>query len=395
MTNSGTIIKGALLVAGTSIGGGMLALPVLTSASGFLPSVMIYILCWVFMMCTGLLFLEVCLWMNGESNIVSMAEKTLGVSGKIFAWGIYLFLFYCLSLAYIVGCGNMVASLFNGRLTDWQGMLLFVALFAPFVYAGARIVGKINFVLMIALIGSFLTFVVIGLPYVTPSLHAHQNWFLAFNAMPIAFTSFAYQGIIPTLVTYMHFNPKQIRFAIIIGTLIPFIAYVLWEWLILGIIPFHGPGGLQEALQLGHNAVTPLKEAIQKPWVYMIGQSFAFFALVTSFLGVTLGLVDFLADGLKIKKEAKNKFFLCLAVFIPPLILGFVYPHVFLSALDFAGGVGCALLLGLLPVVMVWVGRYRLNLISEYQLSGGKMTLILLGLFVLFELCFELSKVIG
>jgi tyrosine-specific transport protein len=48
----GHLVGGTLLVAGTSIGVGMLALPVATAAGGFLPSLMIYFLCWFFMLCT-------------------------------------------------------------------------------------------------------------------------------------------------------------------------------------------------------------------------------------------------------------------------------------------------------------------------------------------------------
>ena len=102
MTKSGSLIGGTLLVAGTCIGGGVLALPVLTSMGGFLPSLTLYLLCWAFMACTGMLYLEVIHWMDGESNIVSMAEKTLGKLGKAFTWAIYLFFFYSLSVAYVV-----------------------------------------------------------------------------------------------------------------------------------------------------------------------------------------------------------------------------------------------------------------------------------------------------
>ncbi|HKZ00308.1 MAG TPA: aromatic amino acid transport family protein, partial [Rhabdochlamydiaceae bacterium] len=54
----GHLLGGILLVAGTSIGVGMLALPVATAAGGFVPSLLIYLICWIFMMCTGLLILE-------------------------------------------------------------------------------------------------------------------------------------------------------------------------------------------------------------------------------------------------------------------------------------------------------------------------------------------------
>ncbi|MES2272690.1 MAG: aromatic amino acid transport family protein, partial [Chlamydiota bacterium] len=54
------VFGGTLLVAGTSIGAGMLALPVVTASGGFLPALFVYFLCWLFMTCTGLLLLEIC-----------------------------------------------------------------------------------------------------------------------------------------------------------------------------------------------------------------------------------------------------------------------------------------------------------------------------------------------
>jgi tyrosine-specific transport protein len=395
MNSKGGVLGGALLVAGTSIGGGMLALPVLTSATGFLPSLLIYFLCWLFMAGTGLLFLEIVLWMKQESNIVSMAERTLGKGGKYFAWVMYLFLFYCLTLAYIVGCGDLVNQLFQGAVSNWIGSILFVIFFAPFIIAGARVIGPLNIVLMLGLALFYFMFVYLGYPHVKLKYLSHQNWSLSFMAFPIAFISFAYQGIIPTLAKYMDFDAKKIRKAIIYGSFIPFITYVIWEGLILGIIPTYGPGGLVEALQNGQNAVFPLKNFIDSAKVYKIGQFFAFFALLTSFLGVTLGLMDFLADGLKIKKTFLGKVSLCLLIFIPPLFFANIYPHLFLSALDYAGGIGSALLLGLLPILMVWSGRYKLGLQSPYSLGGGKPLLILMLVFVLFEMCCQIYITLG
>lgn len=390
MNKSGTTFGGSLLIAGTSIGGGMLALPVLTSLGGFIPSIVIYFCCWLFMACTGLLFLETSLWMKKESNIVSMANFTLGKPGKIFAWILYLFLFYCLTLAYIVGCSNLTVDLLGGDLPAWIGSLIFLVVFVPFVYAGAQIVGKLNIFLMLGLAVSFCIFVAIGYHYVKPELLNYRNWKLSLLGLPIAFTSFAYQGIIPTLVNYLHHDVKKIRTSILIGSFIPLVTYIIWQWLILGIVPTQGPHGLAEALEKGENAVYPLKFFINSQAVYIVGQYFAFFALVTSFFGVTLGLVDFLADGLQVKKTSLSKLYLCALVFIPPFIVSLYFPHIFLIALDYAGGFGCALLLGLLPVLMVWSGRYHLGLKSEFALPGGKASLVLLLLFVLFELTCEI-----
>jgi len=390
MNKNGSIFGGALLIAGTSIGGGMLALPVLTSLGGFIPSLVIYVCCWFFMACTGLLFLEISLWMHKEANIVSMADRTLGLSGKVVAWVVYLFLFYCLTLAYIVGSGNMVVNVFSNTIPTWAGSIIFVVIFAPFVFAGARFVGKINVILMFGLAVSFLIFVWVGYAYVNPINLKHKNWAMSLLALPVSFTSFAYQGIIPTLIHYMGNDAKKTRIAIIVGSFIPLVIYVIWQWLIMGIVPTYGPGGLAETLEKGQYAVEPLHQFIQSPIIYVIGQYFAFFALLTSFFGVTLGLLDFLADGFGIKKSHANKFTLSLLVFIPPLVIACLYPHIFLKTLDFAGGFGCAILLGLLPILMVWSGRYRLGLKSEYALPGGKLILLILSAFVFFELACEL-----
>lgn len=393
--NSGSTFRGILLVSGTSIGGGMLALPVLTSLGGFLPSLAVYFFCWLFMACTGLLFLEISLWMHKDANIVSMSERTLGSCGKTFAWILYLFLFYSLSIAYIVGCGDLVSQLFKNQISDWIAPFLFVLCFAPIVFIGTRFVSKINVVFMIGLAVSFFTFLILGSGFVKKELLLDHNWSKSLLALPIAFTSFAYQGIIPTLVSDMNYDVKRTRKAILIGSFIPLITYTVWQWLIQGIVPTEGPGGLAEALANGNNAVQPLKNFINTPLVYIVGQYFAFFALVTSFFGVTLGLMDFLADGLKIKKTVSGKFLLCLIIFIPPLLISYTYPHIFLTALDYAGGYGCALLLGLLPVLMVWSARYRLGMKSPYTFPGGKAALLFLAAFVIFEIVLELRKTIG
>jgi len=339
---------------------------------------------------TGILFLEVCFWMEKDANIISMAQRTLGKFGKGFAWALYLFLFYCLTLAYIVGCGDLFSQLFNDKIPAWSGALLFVLLFAPLTLAGGRIISWVNALLVLGLAVSYFTFVYLGYADINPSRLIPQNWAISAFSLPIAFTAFAYQGIIPTLFGYMQRDVPRIRSAIWIGSAIPFVAYIIWQALIMGIVPAEGPGGLAETMREGQNAVYPLKTFLNNSSVYFVGQFFAFFALVTSFLGVTIGLQDFLADGLQIKKNIQGKILLCLLIFVPPLIFNFTHPGIFLLALDYAGGFGCALLLGLLPIMMVWSGRYRLGLTSPLALPGGKLLLGALALFVAFEVSCQL-----
>ena len=382
----GHLLGGILLVAGTSIGAGMLALPVVTGEGGFLPSLGIYAICWAFMSCTGLLLLEVCLRLPPDANLVSMAGTYLGRPGKLFAWVLYLFLFYCLSIAYVSGGGGLLLGWTGLSLPSWVGGALFVLIFAPFVYFGARAVDKINWLLMTGLIVSYLIFVIMGASHVSASNLKTSNWALSIQALPVIFTAFSYQGVIPTLSTYMKRDARRLRIAIIAGTTLAFLIYIIWEFLILGIVPLEG---LAEANRRGITAVEPLKAHIGSGLVYIIAQCFAFFAITTSYLGITLGLMDFLADGLRMPKLGLRRLFLAALTFGPPLMIALTYPTIFLKALGYAGGIGCALLLGLLPLLLAWISRLR-HPEEPMLLGGGRKLLLLLFLFVILELAMEI-----
>jgi len=85
------LLGAILLVSGTTIGAGMLALPVITGLAGFIPAILIMTAIWLFMMLTAFYLLEVNLRIKDESNLISMMHKTLGRPGEIISWIVYLF----------------------------------------------------------------------------------------------------------------------------------------------------------------------------------------------------------------------------------------------------------------------------------------------------------------
>lgn len=388
----GHVFGGTLLIAGTMVGVGMLALPVATGEGGFLPAAVIYILCWLFMLCTGLLLLEVCTWMPKDSNLITMSERLLGPIGKNICWAVYLFLFLTVMIAHVVGGGQILSEITGGSLPTWLTMVIYVAIFSPVVYLGTKWVDRLNITLMLGVATSYFLFIAVSYSHVDVHLLARSNWSKAWLALPVLFTAFTFQVIIPTLMTYMDRNVKKVRLAIILGTSIPLVVYLIWEFLILGIVPAGGPNGLVEAARKGWNAVMPLKELIKSPILFAIGKSFAFFTMTTSYIALALAYLDFLSDGLKVKKKGMKKVFLCLAVFVPPTIVAMTYPHIFITALSFAGGFSCAILFGLFPPVMVWVGRYIKKLDQRRLVPAGRPFLALLILFVLIELGIEISQ---
>lgn len=364
----------------------MLALPIVSAQGGFLPAMFIFFLCYLFMMATGLLLLEISLKMPKDSNIISMATHYFGNPGKAFAWLLYLFLFYLLSTAYISGGGELIYEATSFYISPTIGSLLFCLVLASFVVFGARAVERLNIFFMLGLVITYILLISIGMPYVELEKLSYHDFPKAFIALPIIFTSFSYQGIIPSLTYYMQKDAKKLRLTIILGTTLTFLIYILFESLVLGVAPLHGPTGLLEA----KTAVYSLRSVTNNPFIYPIGQCFAFFAIITSFLGVSLGLFDFFSDGLKIKKEGAKRGLIACFTFIPPLFIALSKPGLFLLALKYAGAIGCAFLLGLLPTLMAYSHRYIKNEKPLFpQLFGGKKMLYLLFLFIIFELIIQ------
>lgn len=390
----GHLVGGTLLVAGTSIGVGMLALPVATASGGLIPSLFVYLLCWLFMLGTGLLILEACIWMPKGANLITLSSRLLGKWGKVSCWILYLFLFSCLMIAHIAGGGGVVSDLTGGTLPTWFGTILYVLFFSPVVFLGALWVDRLNLGLMVGIAITYVFFVFSSISYVNPTLLARMDWGKMWWSLPVVFTAFGYQSLVPTLFNYMNRNVSKVRLALIIGTTIPLLIYVLWEFLILGIVPLEGTGGLLQSLQKGESAINPLGKYIKNPTLLTIGRAFAFFAMTTSFLGISIAFLDFILDGLKLPRRGRSKLTVATLIFFIPLLITLINPHLFISALSIAGGIGIALLLGAMPILMVWAGRYyEGHSLMHQQLPGGKITLSVMLTFVIFQLIFAVQSI--
>jgi tyrosine-specific transport protein len=365
----GPFLGGILLVAGTTIGVGMLGLPVMTGFMGFFPSLLLLSICWLFMLFTGFLFIEINASVRGEANLITMAEKTLGFPGKALSWVIYLLLLYSLMAAYISGSAPLFMQIFPGIPIELAKFAL-PLLFGGFIYLGTKGVDWINRVLMVCLVLSYFVLVAFIPSHVQLNLLSHISWPTFAYAAPVVLTSFGYHIIIPSLATYLHHDKKSLYKAVIIGSLIAFIINAIWQFLVLGSVPLEGTNGLKEAWIHSIPATTPLANIVQSPFVKIGAYAFSLFAIITSFLGVSLSLSDFLRDGLKIKKGLRGRAYAILLTFIPPLIFVFSYERGFLLALEYAGAF-VAILLILLPALMAW----KLDTPRFYRTPKGRILL--------------------
>lgn len=358
-----------LLVAGTTIGAAMLAIPVTTGFMGFFPSLILFIFCWAVMLLSGYFFVDVNCHFKEETNLVSMASKTLGRPGRIICWTFYLMLLYSLVAAYISGSAPMFVSLFKVvgiSLSLKTAYFCLPIIFGVFFYFGIQGIDYINRLLMLGLLISYLVIIFFAPSHVELMNLLHHDTKMGLIAIPVVLTSFGFHIIIPSLGNYMNHQERKLKRAVTWGSLLTLAVYILWQVLVLGVVPLEGSISLSQSWFSG-DAVAPLAQFLHNPKIAMGANCFAFFAIITSFLGVALSLSDFLTDGFKIKKTWDGHFLAYGLTFVPPIFFVLQFQRGFITALEYAG-VFVAVLLGILPSCMV----LKLKKINRYQDAKGK-----------------------
>lgn len=373
------IFGSMLIIAGTTIGAGMLALPLASAGLGFPTAITIMILIWALMSYTALLMIEVHQHAPTDATLHSLALKLLGRKGQIVASGAMIFLFYALCAAYIAGGGEQLSS----RLIDDMGFnvpaqtgaIIFTLLIGSIVCIGTHSVDLINRGLFILKLIALVLMLGFMFPHVQTVhlLEMPMEQGLIIAALPVIFTSFGFHGSIPSIVKYLGKDTKVLRKVMLVGSSLPLIVYILWQ------IASQGTLSQQSLLASGSlkGFIDNLGFMLDNPYIAKTVSTFADLALATSFLGVSLGLFDFVSDFLHQKsKGIGSRINSAVVTFIPPLGFALFYPQGFIMALGYAA-IALVILAIFLPVAMVISQRKQLNAESGYQVAGGNIALIL------------------
>lgn len=291
-----------LIIAGTTIGAGMLALPLASAGLGFTTSTLIMIGMWALMSYTALLMLEVHQYADKSATLHTLAYKLLGRKGQVIASGAMLFLFYALCAAYIAGGGAQLHQKIQSLHVDIAPQIatvIFTFVIASVVAIGTHSVDIVNRVLFTAKIIAMAVMLALLLPQVKSHnlLEMPMQQGLIISALPVVFTSFGFHGSIPSIVRYLGLNIPNLKKVMIFGSGLPLIVYLLWQLATQGILSQNELLANTDLTQF----INALSQRLHNP---LVGQSvslFADLALATSFLGVSLGLFDFLADTLRRK----------------------------------------------------------------------------------------------
>lgn len=371
-------VGSTLLVAGTMIGAGMLAMPLTSAGIGFGFTLVLLLGLWALLTFSALLFVELYQTAESDAGIGTLAEQYFGKTGRIIATAVLIIFLYALIAAYVSGGGSLLKDLLPESFGDKVSILLFTVIFGSFIVIGTHSVDKINRVLFFVMLAAFAVVLSLMLPEIkfdnlmaTPIDNA-----LIISASPVFFTAFGFHGSIPSLNKYLDGNVKALRISILVGSAITLCAYILWQ------MSTHGLLTQNEFLQILKEDAT--LNGLVKATLAITGSNmiagavklFSTLALVTSFLGVGLGLLECIEDLLKRSFNiSAGRISLGLMTFIPPLVFALFYPEGFILALGYAGQM-FAFYAVVLPVSLVWKAR-RTHSNLPYKVWGGNLTLII------------------
>ncbi|MCL1035872.1 amino acid permease [Shewanella submarina] len=374
------ILGSIAIVAGTAIGAGMLALPLATAALGFWQATVLMLVIWALATYTSLLMLEINLKSGVGDNLFVITGKLLGKKGQFIQSASFTCLLFALTAAYLTGGSSLLSlkaqTLLNIELSHTAAVLLFTGILGGFAAMGVAWVDKVSrllFSLMVVALALVLLFL---LPEVSPAQVMTQavtdnpgNAWLA--AIPVVFTSFGFHVCIATLVRYLDGDAKALRKVLLIGSTIPLACYILWLLVTLGTLGGPAIHGLEGSLP---KLVTALQAIVASDIISKAVSLFADLALITSFLGVTLSLYDFLAELTRTANTFIGRLQTWLITFIPPLLCALFYPDGFIAVLGFAA-VPLVFIIVFLPIAMALRQRYSHS--SGYQVAGGKVGFML------------------
>ena len=363
------------MIAGTTVGGGFLALPTVVAPTGFFPAACTLTGVWAFLGIQSLCVVESLLHArqrrlqnqqstNGSKSentdynpgVAAAAQSALGKRGETLVVALLVTLMEATLVSQISRAGTLLGSSTGGYRASCALSALSVA---ALVFSGPtrRLVPFFNSALTIVFCIVAFSLFQTGAPAADWSrLAQSSNWSAVGGSLPTFLQLLVYAEILPTVCRMLQYQIQPIRWAILLGSFLPLGLEVGWAALGMGLVPLGTKGDPVDVLL----ASGP----VQQPLLVL-----AIAAILTTIIGTYLALQSTANDlWAKVHKASelkeniipwKQNMAEVIAIVIPALAIACISPTVFLRAIDFAGSYPVLLLWGILPPVLCLRQRQR------------------------------------
>lgn len=397
MKKQPSLAGGASIVAGVCIGAGMLALPSAGAGAWTLWTTLVLVLSMVSMTLSGWLLLEAYQRYDVRASFHTVVRDVLGPWGNIFNNGSVYFVGGILLYAYITTLGGIFDGMWHGgrsvssvlacvgfgalvwhstRAVDRAAVLLMVFMLLSFVFSISGMVSHMD-------IGSLLDF------HGEPFSHAPY----ALGLIPVALASFGYHHSVTSLRAYYGEERMAAR-AIYWGMLLTLCVYLAWIWSVFGNLPRDGFSPVMAAGGEVSVLLSALGEAVAGASVKRALDAFALAAVLSSFIGVGLGVFDFLADFFGFDDSRLGRSRTWAVTFLPPLVLSLVAPFGFVKAIGYAGAVATVWTC-MIPALLVMKIRRRQDAPRAFTTPGGMAAVVMVLCFGMLTAVFHVLAMLG
>ncbi|WP_051143783.1 aromatic amino acid transporter [Psychromonas hadalis] len=394
---SPSLIGGACIVASVCVGAGMLGLPSAGAGAWTIWSLLAITLTMIIMTVSGWMLLEAFKSYNLKASFNTVTKDLLGDKVNMLNNLAVYFVGGILLYAYITSSGLILQDILN--LDSKIASILFVLVFSAFVWHSTRAVDKISVVLILFMILSFV-FGVSGLAIkvdmsvLFDTINQETSYApYALAMLPVALTSFGYHHSVSSMRAY-YGEEKKASHAILLGTAIALSLYFLWLFSIYGNLPRNqfGPiieqGGNVDAL------LTALASVIESDKVANAINAFSMAAILSSFIGVGLGVFDYMADLFKFSDTNQGRGKTWLLTFIPPLILSLLFPFGFVIVIGYAGA-AATVWTCIVPALLVRKARMLDKGNEGFKAPGGHVMIYIVMGFGVLTAVFHILSMLG
>ena len=397
MKKSPSLIGGACIIASVCVGAGMLGLPSAGAGAWTIWSLVAITITMIVMTLSGWLLLEAFkhydIRVSFDSATRNLLGKEVNFINKLAVYFVGCILLY----AYITSSGLIIEQLLN--INSKLASVLFVIIFSAFVWYSTKAVSRISVVLIAFMIFSFVfsisgMSVHISLATLFDQHNINGQYAPYFMVLlPVALTSFGYHHSVASMRIY-YGGERKAQKAILGGTFIALTFYAIWLISIFGNLPRDqfapviAQGGNVDAL------LNALSAAIDSKRVGDAINAFSMAAILSSFIGVGLGLFDFLADFFKFDNTRQGRSKTWLLTFLPPLIMSILFPFGFVVVIGYAGAVA-TIWTCIIPGLLAKKTRQLHPEDSGFKVFGGNTVIYLVIIFGILVAAFHILTMLG
>lgn len=386
-----------LLIAGTCIGSGMIALPMVLAKIGIIPSILMMGGIWLIMYYTSLINLELNLQAGRGMPLGDLGRKFSGRGAEWIGIISLKVLSYSLLAVFLYGGSSIIQELIEsetGTTYAFDWIASFYAVIAALILMlPLKVIDYLNrifFIGLIAIVLLLLSGLALSITWTDLPLFTQTplNLSVFASILPVLFTSFGFQVIFHTLTNYCKNDKKMLKQAFFIGSLIPAIVYILWTCSILGVTYHENPLFYTQMVN-GKAEVGELIQALSRiakwPAIQLLVWCISSLAIVTSIIGIGVGLHESIKNMLP-KKLPGNNLIASILTFLPAYLVVVFVPNAFISVLGFAGMI-LAVIAILLPAYLFMRNSWKTLNYPELKLKAPLWISIVIGVaIILFEL---------